>query len=49
MVNEAQAAADARMISELFGITLRAAARYTRPYADAAAVQSGHPRPGHRP
>ncbi len=39
MVNEAQAQADARMISELFGITLRAAARYTRPYADAAAVR----------
>ncbi|MDI6521821.1 hypothetical protein QMA61_37280 [Streptomyces coelicoflavus] len=43
MVNEAQAKADARMISELFGITVRAAVRYTRPYADAAAVRLAPP------
>ncbi|WP_147286368.1 hypothetical protein [Streptomyces parvulus] len=49
MVNEAQAAADARMISELFGITYRAATRYTRPYTDAATARPGHPRPGRSP
>ncbi|MGB9998593.1 hypothetical protein ACPMJQ_29165 [Streptomyces pseudogriseolus] len=49
IVNEAQATADARMISELFGITFRAAARYTRPYADAAIVQTERPRPGRHP
>ncbi|WP_153182775.1 site-specific integrase [Streptomyces sp. E2N166] len=49
MVNEAQAAADARMISELFGITVVAATRYTRPYADAARAQPEHPRPGPAP
>ncbi|MFF8883315.1 hypothetical protein [Streptomyces flaveolus] len=43
IVNEAQAAADARMISELFGITFQAATRYTRPYADAATAQPRHP------
>nr|CAK50847.1 putative phage integrase [Streptomyces ambofaciens]CAK51085.1 putative phage integrase [Streptomyces ambofaciens] len=42
-------AADARMISELFGITYRAATRYTRPYSDAAAAQPGYPRPARNP
>ncbi|MEU9663538.1 hypothetical protein [Streptomyces chartreusis] len=39
IVNEAQSTGDARMICELFGLSFGAAARYTRPYADAASAQ----------
>ncbi|MBQ0890865.1 hypothetical protein KBZ94_39125 [Streptomyces sp. RM72] len=47
IVDEVLAAGgDARMICELFGLGIEAAARYTRPYTDAAAVQSGHPARG---
>ncbi|MEU9647203.1 hypothetical protein [Streptomyces sp. NPDC048188] len=42
MVNEAQATADARMISKLSGITCRAATPYVRPNTDTATVQSEH-------
>ncbi|MFE2719503.1 MFS transporter [Streptomyces mirabilis] len=34
LVDEAQAAGDARMLCELFGLTFNAATRYTRPYQD---------------
>ncbi|MER5402823.1 hypothetical protein [Streptomyces sp. NPDC002599] len=33
-VDEAQAAGDARLICELFGLTFNVATRYTRPYQD---------------
>ncbi|MFE4703316.1 hypothetical protein ACFRIC_40270 [Streptomyces sp. NPDC056738] len=41
LVDEARAAGDARMICELFGLTFSTAARYTRPYQDAAALHRG--------
>ncbi|MFF2937764.1 hypothetical protein [Streptomyces mirabilis] len=40
LVDEAQAAGDTRMICELFGLTFKAAVRYTRPYAAAVASSS---------
>ncbi|MER5381792.1 hypothetical protein ABT040_16140 [Streptomyces sp. NPDC002688] len=36
LVDEAQAAGDARLICELFGLTFNAATRCTRPYQDPA-------------
>ncbi|MER6342328.1 hypothetical protein ABT258_36305 [Streptomyces tendae] len=50
IVDEVLAAGgDARMICELFGLGIEAAARYTRPYTDAATVQSEHLCPGRSP
>ncbi|MEU8717922.1 hypothetical protein [Streptomyces sp. NPDC048663] len=39
IVDEARATGDTRMLCELFGLSFEAASRYTRPYADTAAVQ----------
>lgn len=38
IIDEAQTAGDTRMICELFGIGMQAAARYTGPYTDATAA-----------
>ncbi len=38
LVDEARTAGDTRMICALFGLTFNTAARNTRPYRDAAAV-----------
>jgi len=45
IADEAHRAADTRMICELFGLSFEAAARYTRPYADAATAQPPSPAP----